>query len=56
MQRRWVFLSFQIIQEYALEEGFTFNKTDRVKRSFKRVESFDVSVYKPTRIEDQRKF
>ena len=31
------------MQEFATQEGYIFNKSKRVKRSFKRLESFGVT-------------
>ena len=40
------------MQEFATQEGYIFDKAKRVKESLKRLESFDVTVAKPTCIED----
>lgn len=42
----------QILQEFALQEGYTFTKGTMARRSLKRVEKYDVSVSKSTKPED----
>ena len=40
------------MQEFATQEGYIFDYAKRVKKSLKRLESFDMTVAKPTCIED----